>query len=558
MAKVVLRPYQVEAIEAIKRERAAGVMRQLVVMATGAGKTEVFARLLPEARGKRTLIVAHREELLTQAKDKLLRANPGTHISIEQAGRHASRFSSVVIASVPTIGRKDSPRLKAMKREEFGLVIVDEAHHAAAVSYKTVLDNFGILDGHSAAPLLVGFTATPERGDGVGLSTIFQKVVFEKNIIDLIEMGYLAPIRAWRVKTDALLDGVKIRAGDFVESELADAVNTPERNELAVQAFRARDAGQGKKGLVFCVDVQHVKDMTKAFRAYNIAAEMVTGETPKDERRAILRRFAEGGVQVAVNCMCLTEGFDEPSIQVVVMARPTKSRSLFLQCLGRGTRLHPGKEALEVVDMADVTKHGVASAAEIFGLDPKWESEGEDLRTAAKKVTEMAFEQPAVRGAVSLDDARRLMREINIMGDAAIRQEIAVASSMSWIQLPNGMMYLALPGQRRLTATGDMLDQWTVKMFEGDRCVGIVGDDATCSDTWGSREEAVWAADSYVRRAIPDVVRVVDTNMRWRGAKASEAQQYKIKRLGGTIHDKMTKGEASDLITILEGRRRAS
>lgn len=238
-----LRPYQTECLQSVKNAYRDGLRRVLVSLPTGTGKTVVFASF-PEffKMQKRMLVLAHREELLDQACKKFRERAPNFKVGIEQGDRQAADNCDVVIASVPTLGRVGSARLQRLDPSAFYLIVVDEAHHAVAESYKRVLQHFRVFEEGSPR-LLVGFTATPKRGDGKALGEIFQDIAFTRGLEEMIRQGYLSSIVGWRVATEIGLDNVKVVAGDFSESQLARAVNTTERNEIVLKAYwqKARD-----------------------------------------------------------------------------------------------------------------------------------------------------------------------------------------------------------------------------------------------------------------------------------------------------------------------------
>ena len=342
-----LRDYQIECLTAIRDRYLAGVRRQLTCLPTGSGKTVIFSEFPKFFRMKKQMLVlAHRAELLDQACDKLRQANPDLRVEIEQAGRVADPDSHVVVASVPTLGRKGSGRLPRLDPDRFFLIVVDEAHHATAKTYRRILKYFGVFEPDTPK-LIVGFTATPKRGDGEGLDAVFEEIVFSRTLPEMIGAGYLSPVAGFRVETDVDLSRVKTRMGDFVVSHLSEAVNVEQRNSLVVDVFRSRL--KEKQTLCFCVDVAHAHSLAEAFNAGGIPAGAVTGDMDHSERTKILTGFRTGSIRVLANCMVLTEGYDEPSVEGIILARPTKSTLLYTQMIGRGTRLHPGKENVTVL-----------------------------------------------------------------------------------------------------------------------------------------------------------------------------------------------------------------
>src|SRR2546426_3819363 len=232
-----LRPYQTEALMSVRDAYKAGKRRVIVSLPTGTGKTVVFA-YFPSAlkMRKRLLVLAHREELLIQAQDQFRSIDSDLKVEIEQAGERASADAQVVVASVPTLARTAS-RLSQLHPDDFSIIVVDEAHHAVAPSYRRIFDHFGLF-ASGTVRYLVGFTATPRRGDKQGLGEVFEEVCYARDLREMIAEGYLSRIRGWRVDTDLSLDSVKVSHGDFVESQLSRVVNTGSRNSLLVKAYR--------------------------------------------------------------------------------------------------------------------------------------------------------------------------------------------------------------------------------------------------------------------------------------------------------------------------------
>lgn len=322
-----LRPYQVDALAGIDAEFARGVKRTLVVKATGLGKTVLFARWaqLRVELGRRVLVLAHRTELLTQAQKKL--RDVGVRAAIEQADKRAGN-APVVVASVQTLRGK---RLEALDPEAFDIVI-DEAHHANAASYRKIVEHF-------PGARVLGVTATPDRGDGQALGEIFESVAFRYEIREGIAAGYLVPIRARQIHVEGVdLSSVRSRAGDLATDELA-AIMATEEAVIGVVDPLLREVGE-RPTMVFCVDVAHALAVTEAINRYRPGAAGVGyGDMTADERAEVLGRFERGEIQFLVNCQLWTEGFDCPRVACVATVRPTKSRAMVVQQVGRGTRL---------------------------------------------------------------------------------------------------------------------------------------------------------------------------------------------------------------------------
>lgn len=349
-----LRPYQREALTAVEAEFARGIRCTLVVLPTGTGKTVLFAEYGRRAveRNRRVLVLAHREELLDQARRKF--ADVGVFAVIEQGSQRAGR-APVVIASVATLHAK---RLATFSASAFDDIIVDEGHHAAAQSYRKILDKFP-----HAKVLLV--TATPDRADGKALGKICETVAYRLELRQAIADGWLAPLVAHRVLVEGVdLSRVSVRAGDFAADELAKIFG----EEKALQGVAVpllRLSGQ-RRTIAFAVDVANAHALAALLNKYEPGvARAVDGTASSDERKGTLAAFRRGDFRILVNCALFTEGFDEPSVACVAIARPTKSRALHCQMLGRGTRLFEGKRDCLVIDFVGNTgKHSLVGPAD--------------------------------------------------------------------------------------------------------------------------------------------------------------------------------------------------
>jgi superfamily II DNA or RNA helicase len=332
-----MRPYQEEAvaatIKAINEK-----LDPLLIMATGTGKTVVFAEVIKRIASvdRRSLVMAHRNELIDQAIAKISSV-AGIRPGKEKAGDVASHRNRIVVASVQTLQRK---RLEAWPKDHFRLITVDEAHHAVAKSYQNVLDHFC---GNS----LLGVTATPDRADERSLNRVFNTVAYEYGLLPAIKDGYLAPIVGKRVKDLEIdLSDLRVVAGDFLESELAGRVEL----HIAKLAHAIRTETTGKSTLVFMPDVATSRHMALALNELGLDAEYLHGGTDATERSRILYQFSQGQITHLCSCNLLLEGFDEPRVEAIAMLRPTASRPLYAQAVGRGTRLFPGKENLLLVE----------------------------------------------------------------------------------------------------------------------------------------------------------------------------------------------------------------
>jgi superfamily II DNA or RNA helicase len=347
MASMIeLRDYQIEAVEAVISASNNGINRQLIALPTGSGKTIVMAAIAKKLN-KKTLILAHREELIQQVVDKFQLFWPDVSIGVCMAERDEIDCQ-IVVGSVQSCSRPK--RLKKLKAQGFKVMMIDEAHHSVSDSYQRVINTLGFMPG-KPRKLLIGVTATPHRADKKGLGNTFDKIVFSRSIGTMIKAGYLSPVIGRKIQTSFVLERMRTYKGDFSISDLAEAVNTPERNAFIVDKFKTY--AQGRKAICFCVDVQHCKDMAESFNKEGIAAAAVWGDMETEHRKQVLLDLKAGKIQLATSCGVLIEGFDEPTIDAVIMARPTKSHALYIQSVGRGLRLWPGKENCLVLDFTD-------------------------------------------------------------------------------------------------------------------------------------------------------------------------------------------------------------
>ena len=392
------RPYQEEAANAAVREYLAGKQSTLLVMPTGTGKTVVFADLAAKARRGRVMVIAGREELLDQAADKI-ETMTGHRPDIEQADRRADRDwmrrSSVVVASVQTLA---TGRMQRFKPEQFSLVVVDEAHHATAPTWIKVLDWFK----QNKSVKILGVTATPDRGDKKGLGKVFESVAWSYDFHQAVGDGWLVPIVARSVMVEELdYSSCRTTAGDLNGRDLAELMER-EYNLQSVVA-PTLELYQGRKTLVFAASVAAAERMCEIFNRHGNLARFVCGKTPKDERRTTITEYQENKFPILVNVGCLTEGFDDPGVRLVVMARATKSRALYAQMVGRGTRPLPGivdaaggsaerREAIQVSDKPNVEvldfvgnagRHELITPIDILGGDLS-----DSVKARAKKIVQ--------------------------------------------------------------------------------------------------------------------------------------------------------------------------
>lgn len=349
-----LREYQTKAVEAVHKEWNAGHKRTLVVMPTGTGKTIVFSKIVDDqvSKGEKVLILAHREELLKQASNKL-KAASGIETVLEKASSTAiGSDKDVVVGSVQTLCQKN--RLKKFADDFFGTIIIDEAHHSATKSYKEILDYF-------KQAKVLGVTATPDRADMKSLSDVFDSLAFEYRLPEAIDNGFLSKIHTKTIPIKVDISNVHMSAGDFNAGELGDALDS----YLNVIADSIIKECQNRKTVVFTPLVRISQRLCKILNEKNFATAEINGTS--EDREQILKDFDDGKYKVLTNAMLLTEGWDCPSVDCIICLRPTKSRSLYAQIIGRGTRLFAGKENCLVLDYLWFSgKHDLCHPADIF------------------------------------------------------------------------------------------------------------------------------------------------------------------------------------------------
>ncbi len=356
-----LRPYQSAASDAIFAEWREN-HSTLVVMPTGGGKTILFADVIRRMFPRRALVLAHREELIFQARDKIQRVT-GLQADVEMGEYRAEGglfdAARVVVSTIQTqcSGGDGGGRMGKFDPQRFGVLIIDEAHHATSQSYRRVIDYYRT----NPALKVLGVTATPDRTDEEALGQVFQSVAFDYDVLDAINDGWLVPIEQQMVHVEGLdYSSIRTTAGDLNGGDLA-AVLEAEKNLQQMASASVAIIGQ-RRALVFNASVKAAEMTAEFFNRHRPGmASWVCGKTDKEERRTVLADFAAGKVQVVCNCGVLTEGFDDPGVEVVIMGRPTKSRSLYSQMVGRSTRPLPG--VVDGPETADERRAAITASA---------------------------------------------------------------------------------------------------------------------------------------------------------------------------------------------------
>jgi len=568
---LTLRPYQEAAVSAVL-EAKEDVWRRLLVLATGGGKTVIAAAILDRVlkAGQRALFLAHREELLTQAKAEIEGFVPDLHVEIEQAENRAAQTGSpfdekrrhVVVGSVQTMQRK---RLESWARNAFSIVVIDEAHHGAAKSYQNIVEHFGCLDEEQKTPL-VGITATPMRSDKVGLDVIFQEIAFNHGIREMIEDGHLCDVRAISVRTETDLRGIKTIAGDYAQGELENATDNAERNALIIAAHRKY--ALDRPTIVFATGVEHARHLAELFRASGVSAEAMYGAMEDEERKGALGRYASGETQVLTNYALLTEGFNAPATSCIILGRPTKSNLVITQAIGRGTRLHPGKADCLVIDVLDIVSgKNLFSAASLAGLPANFDLKGKSMFTAAKKYAELQKVAPALAEksltpeaveenlkatmeAIRARELDILQREEQLAQRYAPVESAKYRSPFQWQRIDAHRFEISPDGETKYAVACRQEDnpaKWLVASRHLDNPWNIIG--SKFPDVWA----AVRVADLFI--AERHNTSLIQRDAPWTAQPATSAQiallTSLLERYNEQVPANLSKGEADRRIRFL-------
>ena len=358
-----LRDYQNTDIGRLRGAISTGFSRILYQLPTGGGKTVLMAWMAARAaeRGKRTMFIVHRQELLIQAS-RTFEAMGIPH-GLIAPGFTMSR-DVIQVASVQTLVRRFDRIIPP------DLIIFDEAHHCPSKTWLKVFERY-------AAAKAIGLTATPYRLDGRGLNDLFETMICGPTVRELIDAGFLSPYAVYAPPIGIDLKGVRTRAGDFARNQLADAVDKPTITGDAVRHYLK--LAPGKQAIAFCVGIDHSRHVAEQFRSVGIRAEHVDGTEDSRRRARIMDRFAAGDIQVLTNCDLISEGFDVPAVEAAILLRPTQSLSLYLQQIGRALRPQPGKTAIILDHVGNVLRHGLPDD------DRDWSLEGRDRRGGGKQ-----------------------------------------------------------------------------------------------------------------------------------------------------------------------------
>lgn len=479
------------------------------------------------------------------------------------------------MASLQSILSKD--RLLKFDPKRFKLVLVDEAHHIVAPGYLKVLEHLGLRTKRADSPHLVGVSATFSRFDGLRLGAAIDEIVYHKDYVDMIGEKWLSDVIFTTVESKVDLSKVKRKgkggSGEFDTSSLSHAVNTVELNDIVVRAWFAKAAGR-KSTLVFCVDLNHVAALTQRFRHHGIDARFVTGDTPTVDRAARLDAFKNGEFPVLINCGVFTEGTDIPNVDCIVLARPTRSRNLLIQMIGRGMRLHSGKENCHIIDMVAGLETGIVTTPTLFGLDPDElvNSASADKmyelkdRREAEKARETQVRQDLTEAQSTGHSYSVTFTEydsvFDLISDTSGEKHIRSISPHAWVQVAPHKFILSGPGGTylRLEKMTDaepgepQYKTWEIRALPpslSKKSPFAAPREVLSASTFA---DAVHGSDKYAGENYPFFV--IATRLGWRKAPATAVQLEFLNKFRPD-HDQLgpediTKGKAADMITKIK------
>lgn len=523
--------YQRDALKLVRYRRRKKQKSALVVLPTGCGKTIVFVQEMIACTGN-VLLLVHREDLLLQAKEKLLIIHPDLDIGIVGFG-YNEWSHRVILGGIQTLSHNEN-RLAQVERFAPELVVVDECHHAVSDSYRRV---FAVCPD----AFLFGVTATPNRADELDIRAIFGEPVYERSLPEMIEERYLSDLICTQVKVPTSINGVRItRKGDYDEAELSAVINRDDRNILIAEAcMDPKNGGPDIPSVTFCVNKAHARGLTAAYLEAGIRAVYILDDTPSDVRLDYYKKFAAREITMLVNVSVLSEGWDA-DVRRLVLASPTKACSRYIQQLGRGTRIAPGKEHCIVLDVTDNSaEHGLepVTAREVLMLPEllPMQSVKEALEIKARSIQAGAEHTPE-QGKVI---------ETRADGEL-VYQKRQIRRIYEWRNLKNGGYIVDAEYSQIM-----LMPRSNGKYDVGIRYKEMPG--SAPSDFYASENLPLsWAqslAEQTARKIENGQGHLVDPTASWRFAKITDGQKAQLAMLHIPIPKGCLQGEASDLIS---------
>jgi len=538
-----LRDYQTEAIAAIRADLQTAD-RTLAVMATGTGKTVVFLALLDALRESgeltRALIIAHRRELIYQPIDRAaaMFKELSADMGIVMAGRNDIGARHIV-ATVQTLA-SDKRLAQLLSTGAFSHIVIDEAHHATADTYTNLIAKF-------PGAKIIGFTATPLRSDGDGLSKVFQRVAYRLPISAAIRRGALVTFDALGVQLPISLAGIKETEDGWEREALGDLLLAENVKEIVLKKWT--EYAGNRQTIAFTASVAQARETSEYFKAQGVKAEWVSGETPDHERADILGRYQRGDTQIVFNCMVLTEGFDAPETAAVLMIAPTKSDLIYVQRLGRGLRTSPGKTDCRVLDFAPIEDRNVVMAGDVLGK-PRAVKKAEDQ--AARQGVLFSISVDRLGEAASIDPHSLIVKTLNLLKKDALAWTFDGVYATAALSEKETLCIVLPDAQRVLKAeTLQRGGDWRpphdrlLQFIKSFRLYHVNGR-ASFVGQYGTLDEAKGHADDLALDHLDHVLSKKSAH--WRHDEASDKQRAMLKQLGVT-HEVTTKGQAAQWIT---------
>lgn len=519
------RDYQLETVDAVVSALDRGVTGPAVVLPTGAGKSVIIGMLAarPEIQKRgRVLVLAHREELLEQNAQKARMADPNLRVGIVQGQRRKEYLADVIMGSVLTLCRDAN----LARLREVGLIVVDECHHVTADSYRKILSHYDVPH--------VGFTATMTRADKSALGDIWTEVVYSKDISWMIRRGYLCAVDGKRIKVAGLdLAKVKRMHGDYSEKALGEAIEGSMAPGAVARAYV--EHAMGRQGILFAPTVSSAEVFATALAELGVKVETIHGKLGTEERRAMLQRFRDGVTTILSSVGVLTEGTDLPMAEVAIMCRPTTNVGLYIQCVGRVLRLHPGKGRALVLDLVGVTsKHSLVSPVQLFG---------DDAETIERDVLDM--ERDEVEEAGGGDEP------VHLLDGPLEAEEVDLfhGSQSAWLRTHEGTWFLPAGSRFIALIPAESGAGWHIVAMNRY----VPGD-----SRWVARDVPdLGYAMSYAEDDVTAAERAsVEKERAWRNGRVDQKMIKYARSIGVRAGYSMTLGELQTGITVEEASRR--
>ncbi|MFP8488725.1 DEAD/DEAH box helicase [Gracilimonas sp. Q87] len=522
MLTITPRDYQQAVVDKSIDSYDRGIRRQLFESATGTGKTYTSTFLVDafrkHVRGKKkAMFLVDEINLAYQARKSFVTANPDWNIGIEMNDHEFSKKDDIVITSIPTIGRKGSRRIKKFDPDEFGMVIVDEAHKSISDSWIRSLNYLQVgPDNFDSDKLLFGMTATPNRPDGKPLNILYDDIIEKFDLRWALQNGWLTDFEFIRVDTDTDISHVKKNRGEFVQRDLNSAVNNPDRNAQIFKAYK--EYSDEEPAICFTASVDHAKTLTELFNINGVPSATIEANTPKEKRKQYIADYKAGKIKVLFNYATLTTGFDAPDTTTIILARPIGSQLLYQQILGRGLR--PSSDSLvdafntskeralamqfsqkpycKVIDFHDVTiDKSACTPSSLFGLHPDMSTEPK--KKFYKDVVEVLDDkqkehQIDVSEIKNLDDIELAVRrsKSSLSSVTSIPDEIQLHSNKAWSKISDEHYEISFPMEDKiLVVTTNQLEQYDLSEYD------MKEKETRNLNTFGSLSGAINNADRF-------------------------------------------------------------